>query len=98
MSFLRAENNELALDCFERATMLDPKWRDGWVWRGYSELKLNLPKEAIVSLKKAEEIDPIYPLTFQLLTIAYQQTGDTAAAKTSQDKLVYLSKTYPTRK
>jgi tetratricopeptide (TPR) repeat protein len=94
MSFLRTENNELALTCFKRATVLDPNWRDGWIWMGYSELKLNQPEEALKSLKRAEEIDPIYPLTYQLLTIAYQQTGDTESAKLTQEKLVYLSKTY----
>lgn len=94
MIFLRTENNDLALDCFKKATELDANWRDGWVWRGYTELKLNQPKEALDSLKKAEEIDPIYPLTYQLLVIAYQQTDDTDSAEKAQEKLAYLSKTY----
>ena len=94
MIFLRTDQNELADECFNKATQLDPLWRDGWVWRGYTELKLNEPKEALDSLKKAESIDPIYPLTYQLLVIAYQQTGDTTSAASAQEKLVYLSKTY----
>lgn len=98
MTFLRSDQNDLALECFKKATELDPLWRDGWVWRGYTELKLNPPaggpEMALESLKKAEEIDPIYPLTYQLLVIAYQQTGDTDSAASAQEKLVYLSKTY----
>lgn len=94
MTFLRSNQNDLALECFKKATVLDPLWRDGWVWKGYTELKLNDPKLALESLKKAESIDPIYPLTYQLLVIAYQQTGDTDSATSAQEKLVYLSKTY----
>lgn len=94
MSFLKTDNLDLANEAFSRATELDPLWRDGWVWRGYTELKLNEPKLALESLKKAEEIDPIYPLTYQLLVIAYQQVGDTTSAEKAQEKLGYLSKSY----
>lgn len=94
MIFLRTENNDLAYDCFKKSTELDPNWRDGWVWKGYTELKLNEPKMALESLKSAEKIDPIYPLTYQLLVIAYQQTGDTTSASKAQEKLGYLSKSY----
>lgn len=98
MIFLRTEQTDLGLACFKKASVLEPGWRDAWVWRGYAELKLNPPaggpKEALVSLKKAEEIDPIYPLTYQLLTIAYQQTGDPDSANAAQEKLTYLSKSY----
>jgi len=94
MIFLRTDQNDLAYECFKKATKLDPGWRDGWVWRGYTELKLNEPKQALESLKKAEGLDPIYPLTYQLLVIAYQQTGDTVLADRAQEKLGYLSKSY----
>ena len=94
MSFLQNEDNETGLKCFQKVTQLDGEWRDGWVWKGYAELKINESKKGLISLKKAEKIDPIYPLTYQLLTIAYQQTGDFESAKFSQEKLVYLSETY----
>lgn len=94
MTFLKSGENELALVCFERATQMDPNWRDGWVWRGYTELKLNKPQAALVSLKTAEKIDPIYPLTYQLLVLAYQQNGDKENAQLAQAKLTYLSKSY----
>jgi len=94
MIYLYNENNDLADECFKKATELDPGWRDAWVWKGYTELKLHKPKDALASLKVAEKIDPIYPLTYQLLVIAYQQTGDNQSAQFAQEKLAYLSKSY----
>lgn len=94
MTFLKSDENELALECFKRATQMDPNWRDGWVWKGYAELKLNKPQDALTSLKTAEKIDPIYPLTYQLLVLAYQKNGDKENAQSAQAKLVYLSKSY----
>lgn len=94
MIFLRVGYNETALMCFDKATKIDAGWRDAWVWKGYGELKLNQPKDALASLKTAESLDPIYPLTYQLLTIAYEQTGDSQSAKFTKEKLTYLSKTY----
>lgn len=94
MIYLKTDDNQTALLCFDKASKMDPGWRDAFVWKGYTELKLNKPKDALVSLKAAEKIDPIYPLTYQLLVIAYQQTGDTQSAQFAQQKLVNLSKTY----
>ncbi len=94
MIFLRVDNNTLAFDCFKKAGELEPGWRDAWLWKGYTELKLSQPKNALASLKKAETIDPIYPLTYQLLAISYQQTDDPNSAKGAQEKLTYLSKSY----
>ncbi len=94
MVFLRINDNETAFLCFDKASKMDPNWRDAFVWKGYTELKFNKPKDALISLKAAEKIDPIYPLTYQLLVIAYQQTGDSQSAQFAQEKLVYLSKSY----
>lgn len=92
VSFIKAQNDDLALLAFQKATDLDPTYRDGWVERGYSELKNNQPQNAVTSLKKAEEIDPINPRTYELLTIAYNQTGDVDNAKKAQEKYDYLLK------
>jgi len=93
VSFSVAQDDHLALAAFTKSTQMDPNYRDAWVWKGYTELKMGNPSQALVSLKKAEKIDPIYPLTYQLLVIAYQQNGDTAAAEAAQKKLDYLGKT-----
>lgn len=91
-SLLKVSYNDLAYAALKKSTELDPKWRDAWVWRGYGELKLNHPKEALVSLKNAEKIDSIYPFTYELLAIAYQATGDEISAKFAREKEKYLTK------
>lgn len=93
--FLKAQNNDLALLSFQKATDLDAGYRDGWVWRGYTELKTSQPAEALKSLKRAEGIDPINPKTYELLTVAYQANGDEENAKAAQAKYEYLKKTSP---
>ena len=96
MVFLKTDYSDLSLAAFRKATALDPKWRDGWVWLGYAELKNNPPaggpQHALESLKTAEKIDPIYPLTYELLATAYQLTGDEQSAKFAREKVTYLSK------
>lgn len=77
----------------QRATVIEPKYRDAWVWLGYAQIKNNQPQNAITSLNKAAEIDPIYPDTFKYLTLAYEQTDDSASAKTAQEKYDFLTKT-----
>lgn len=90
-NFTKAQDNELALIAFTRATEIDNQYRDGWVLRGYSELKNNKPAEALISLKKAEEIDPVNAQTYELLAIAYTENEDTDAAKKAQEKYKYLT-------
>ncbi len=92
INFTNAQNDDLALIAFQKATNLDPTYRDGWVWRGYSELKNNQPQDALDSLKKAEAIDPINPRTYELLAIAYNQSGDADNGKKAQEKYEYLTK------
>jgi len=93
-SLLKANQNDLAYSALKKSTELDPKWRDGWVWRGYGELKLSKPKDALASLKNAEKIDSIFPFTYELLSIAYQATGDETSAQFAQEKNAYLEKSY----
>ncbi len=83
---------ESALINLKRATELEPKYRDAWVWLGYSQLKNYEPEEALKSLQTAEKLDPINPTTYQYLVIAYQQTGDTGSAKKAQEKYDFLTK------
>ncbi|MFA6493139.1 MAG: hypothetical protein WCV58_03315 [Patescibacteria group bacterium] len=92
INFIQAQNDDLALLAFQKATDLDNGYRDAWVWRGYSELKNNQPQEAVNSLKKAENIDPINARTYELLSVAYSQTGDDDNAKKAQEKYDYLAK------
>ena len=91
--FAQAQNNDLASLAFQKATDLDPEYRDGWVGRGQAELQNNQPEEALESLKRAEEIDPINPRTYELLAIAYRATDDEEAAKKAEEKWKYLNET-----
>ena len=93
ISMDKANEKDLALAAFVRATDLDKKYRDAWVLRGNLELKNDRPEEAITSLKKAEELDPIYPRTYELLATAYTAVGDEEQAKKAQEKWEYLKKT-----
>lgn len=91
INFDKGQLDDLALLSFIKATDLDHEYRDAWLLRGQSELKNNQPEEALKSLKKAEELDPIHPRTYELLAIAYEATGDTQAAAKAKEKYEYLS-------
>ena len=92
INFYQTGKNDLALSAFTKATVVDGGLRDAWVWKGYIELKIEEENNALESLKKAEEIDPTYPLTYQLLSVAYQKTGNDDSSKQAQEKYEYLSK------
>ena len=92
INFYQAGKNELALSAFRKATEIDGGLRDAWVWKGYIELKIEEENNALESLKKAEEIDPTYPLTYQLLSVAYQKTDNDDLSQQAQEKYEYLSK------
>lgn len=93
-SLWKANQKDLSYLAAIKSTELEPLWRDGWLWRGYLELRLRHPKEALASLKKAESLDPIYPPTYQLLSIAYQETGDDTSAKFAKEKVIYLERSF----
>jgi predicted Zn-dependent protease len=92
MVFLKTGYNDLAYLAFDRATTLDAGWRDAWIWKGYTELKMDKPKDALISLKNAETIDPVYPFTYQLLRQTYELLGNTREADAAKEKLSYLTK------
>ena len=68
----------LAQPLLKEVTVSDPKYRDGWVFLGYTYLELNDYDNAEKALNAAKDIDPVYPLTFELLARTYQAKGDQA--------------------
>lgn len=92
MVFLKTDNLDLAELAFSRTTALDPNWRDGWIWRGYTELALEKPQEALESLKAAEKLDPVYAFTYQLLDKAYTGLGNSSEAQHAREKMTALNK------
>ncbi len=92
MVFLKTNYSDLALAAFSRSASLDAKWRDAWLWKAYTELALKKPQDALTSLMNAEKLDPTYAFTYQLLAKTYLKLGNTAEAKTAQEKLNALAK------
>lgn len=76
----------------ERATKLEPKYRDAWVLLGYTRLKLNEPEKGLEALKTAEKLDPTHKQTYELLKNAYKALGQDDSAKAAEDKYDYLNK------
>ena len=93
--FFKNNQPEIAQIAFLKATELDPKWRDAWLFRGVAELKTANLNTALDCLKKAEGLDPLYPLTYRYLAVAYAAIGDDESAKFAADKMAYLEKTFP---
>ncbi len=91
LSLLKTDMPQTGYEALKKVTIIDPGWRDGWIARGYAELKLRRYKEALSSLKEAETIDSVHALTYQLLNIAYQKTGDEESAKFAKEKAEFLN-------
>jgi predicted Zn-dependent protease len=73
---LEANSPDYAVIILEVAMEKDLNYRDSAVLAGYAYLKTNDNKKAVDALVKASAIDPLYPRTFELLTIAYKNLKD----------------------
>jgi len=71
----------LAVKKLEELVSQEPKIRDAWVFLGYGYLMEDQPDQAIRALNKAKAIDPIHPLTFELLAKAYKAQDNESAAR-----------------
>ncbi len=89
-NLLEGNQAQCAIINLKKATDLEPKYRDAWVWLGYAYLKNNQPQEAVNSLKKAEELDPIHADTFKLLATAYEEIGDEEASQKAWGRYQFL--------
>lgn len=76
----------LALPILQNVTSGFPDYRDGWVFLGYSQLELKKYDRAIEALQSALDLDPIYPLTYELLARTYEGKGEAEKAKEYSDK------------
>ena len=82
----QAGSAHLALPILKEVTSDYPDYRDGWVFLGYSLLELKKYDQALETLQSAAELDPIHPLTYELLARAYEGKGDAEKAKEYSDK------------
>ena len=80
----------LALPLLKEVTSADPKYRDAWIFLGYTYLTLNDYDNAEKALNAAKDIDPTYPLTYELLTRTYQAKNDQAKADECSKKAEML--------
>ena len=98
-AFWQMGYDNLAIGQFEKATKIDPEYRDAWIYLGKAYLQqsttnnqqsteaLNKAEEA---LEKAAEIDPVYPETFYLLSQAYEKLKKPDESKQAAKKAVML--------
>ena len=82
----------LALISLKQATKTDPNYRDGWISLALVQIELKDYSSAIETLKNAEKIDPIFPKTYELLTLCYTKTNNPDLAKAAQTKFDFLNK------
>ncbi len=66
---------ELAAVAFERASTLDPKFRDAFLFLGITRTQLKQYFEAELALRRARAIDPLYGKTYEALANLYDVTG-----------------------
>jgi len=92
LQLLRGNQINCAIINFKRVTELEKNYRDGWLYLGIAELQNSDPETALISLQAAEKLDPINPLTYQYLTMAYEQTDDIDSAQKAREKYEYLTK------
>jgi len=83
----------LALISLNRATTIEPNYRDGWLALGLAQFKTGDTKAALDSFQAAEKLDPICAKTYELLKMAYEKLDDPASAQKAQEKWDFLTKT-----
>ena len=82
----QTDSARLGLPILKQVTSDYPDYRDGWIFLGYSYLELKKYDQAVEALQSALSLDPIYPLTYELLARAYGGKGEAEKAKEYSDK------------
>jgi tetratricopeptide (TPR) repeat protein len=70
-----------ALQCFERATKLNPRFQLGWVFSAVALLQLGRYEEALIKLRGAENAGSKSILVFECQGDAYYNLGDFESAR-----------------
>ncbi len=70
---------------------LQPNWRDGYLMLASSQIAGKNYLEAEESLLKALDLDPIYPLSHQLLATLYEATDKKTEAAVETEKATSLA-------
>lgn len=86
IGFLKKGQTQLAIMATSKATFVDPRYRDGFVYLGYAYLQAGQNQNALQVLEQARDLDPLHPYTWQLLSIVYQRVGQFDQAKEATEK------------
>ena len=79
--YLKNNDGEKAVVAAKIAVEKDPNWRDGYLNLGQIYLATNDFEKAQATLEIAKQKDPLYGQTYYLLSLAYQEVKNDAAAK-----------------
>ncbi len=104
LDLLKKNQLELSVIAFEESIKRDPEIRDANILAGYGflhlalnnnntkniETKTDYLEKSKKYLKKAKEIDPINPLTYQILALTYLQLNDEQNTKLCYNKFKEL--------
>jgi tetratricopeptide (TPR) repeat protein len=80
------KNAAAALQCFERATKLNPRFQLGWVFSAVALLQLRRYQEALLKLRRVEELGSKSFLVFECQGDAYYNLGDFESARRSYQR------------
>lgn len=92
LSLAKTGHWQLAQISLEKATTLSPNFRDAWLTLGWAQLAQGKAGEAIESLKKAEEIDPLFAPIYSLLASGYRELHQEDLALAAENRLKFLAK------
>lgn len=86
-------HNLEALECYEKALTIDPRYFRAWLWKGYSLDELGRWHEAIQAYDKAIEIDPSHCVSWLRKAEALYNLGHFEDARRYFDFALQLSST-----
>ena len=74
-------NADAALQCFERATRFNPRFQLGWAFTAVALLELGRYEEALLKLRRAEELGSKSALVFECQGDAHYRLSDFKSAR-----------------
>lgn len=83
-----------AIDCFNKAISMDPRYAEAYCNRGAAQTNINLLEESLDSCNRALELEPIYPVALLNRGNALWQMGDASGAIDSYDRAIEIVPNY----
>ena len=85
-TIVNSAQRPVAIQMLEEAHRRDPKNRDVLIQLGYAYAAANRIPDAVSTLEAAKVVDPVYPVTYDLLAQVYARAGNTQAAATAIER------------